>query len=420
MKPRKLSVQLLTILCLAALLFGQASQVWATQDFLFEDEIFMVAGKATPTVVKEKAVKQGKAAKQEKPTTLETTAESAILLEPTTGTIIFEKNVHKSLPPASVTKIMTLLIAVEAIEQGKANLKDRVKGTDESSGMGGSQIYLEVGEEFSLEELLISVAVGSANDASVAVAEYIGGSHDHFVAMMNAKAKALGLKDTKFVNAYGLPAEGHVTSAYDMAFILREAMKYPVFRRMTSIKEYGLRGGEFKLYNTNKLLWWYKGVDTGKTGWTTEAKYCLASSAEREGLRLIAVVMGSPEPRSHFRESIRLYNYGYARYRGVTVAEAGSQIKVLPVEKGTLNQFPVVAQGRIGLMVPKGQEKEISHRLVLPPSLEAPVVKGQKVGEVILIQKGKDIAKFALVAGIDVPKASLWQQLGRVISEVYN
>lgn len=400
MKRWKLRDKVMVILCSASLLFGQVGLAWATSEY---------HGKT-----------KERPSKEEKQTTFETTAESAVLMEPTTGAIIFEKNPHKSLPPASVTKIMTMLVATEAVEQGKASLKDRVKASEESSGMGGSQIYLEVGEEFSLEELLISVAVGSANDASVAVAEHIAGSHDEFVAMMNAKAKALGLKDSKFVNAYGLPAEGHVTSAYDMAIILREAMKSPVFRRLTAIREYGLRGGEFKLYNTNKLLWWYKGVDTGKTGWTNEAKYCLASSAERDGLRLIAVVMGTPEPRSHFRESIRLYNYGFARYRGVTVAEAGSQIKVLPVEKGTLNQVQVVAKGRIGLMVPKGQEKEISHRLVLPESLPAPLVKGQKVGEAVISQKGKDMAKFDLVAGGDVPKASLWQQLGRVFKEVYS
>lgn len=413
MKPRKLGVKVFAILCLAALSFGQVSLAWAIPDFLSEDEIYVVNGTGQDKPV------TGKPAKEEKQTSFVTTAESAILMEPTTGNIIFEKNAHKSLPPASVTKLMTLLIAIEAVDQGKASLKDRVKGSEESSGMGGSQIYLEVGEEFSLEELLISVAVGSANDASVAVAEHIAGSHQGFVDMMNEKAKSLGLKDTKFVNAYGLPAAGHVTSAHDMAVILREAMKYPVFRKMTSIKEYGLRGGEFKLYNTNKLLWWYKGVDTGKTGWTNEAKYCLASSAERDGLRLIAVVMATPEPRSHFRESIRLYNYGFARYRGVTVAEAGAQIKILPVEKGTVDKIQVVAKDRIGLMVPKGLEKEISHRLVLPENLLAPIAKGQKIGEVILSQKGKDVAKFDLVAGGNVPKASLWQQLGRVFEEVY-
>ncbi len=390
MKRWKFSNKILVMLCAISLFLGQV-------------------GLAIASVAAQPAV-----------SSFETTAEAAVLMEPTTGTIIFEKNAHKSLPPASVTKIMTLLVAVEAIEQGKCSLKDRVKATEEAAGLGGSQIYLEVGEEFSLEELLISVAVGSANDASVAVAEHIAGSHDEFVSLMNTKAHSLGLKDSKFINSYGLPAEGHVTSAYDMAVILREGMKYPLFRRITSLKEYNLRGGEFKLYNTNKLLWWYQGVDTGKTGWTNEAKYCLASSAERDGLRLIAVVLGSPEKRSHFRESIRLYNYGFAKYRGVTVAEPGAQIRILPVEKGTVDQVQIVAKSRIGIMVPKGKEKELSHRIVLPTSVQAPIFKGQKVGVAIISQNGKDVASFELIAGGSVTKAGLWQQIRNSFEQVYS
>ena len=203
---------------------------------------------------------------------------------------------------------MTLLIAAEAIESGKCNLSDIVTASEKASSLGGSQIYLEPGEQFTLKEMLISIAVGSANDSCVAVAEHIYGSHEEFVDVMNQKAKALGMKNTNFVNSYGLPAEGHYTSVYDVAILGREALKHPIITELTSIKEYDLRNGEFKLWNTNKLLWWYEGTDGFKTGWTQEAKYCLASTVERNGLRLICVVMGVPEVRGHFQESMKIYN----------------------------------------------------------------------------------------------------------------
>lgn len=361
--------------------------------------------------------------KPEKPKTvsssLETTAESAVLMEAGSGKVLFEKEPHKRLPMASVTKLMTMLLAVEAVEQGKFNLDDKVVTSENAWEMGGSQIYLEPGEEMSLWDMLLAVGVGSANDASVAVAEHIAGTEDVFIQMMNEKAAAIGLKNTHFANSHGLPAKEHYTSAYDMALILREGLKYPLFRKISAIKEYDLRGGAFKLWNTNKLLWWYDGADAGKTGWTEEAKYCLASSAERNGLRLIAVVLGTPEPKSHFRESEKLYNYGFARYKAVNMAEKEAVIKELKVGKGQAEKVDVLVAERVSVAVPKGEDKGFGSRLELPKQLDAPVKKGQVVGFYVVTKDGQEVQRVGLIAGDDVPKATLSRQIRRVLERVY-
>ncbi|OAT86461.1 D-alanyl-D-alanine carboxypeptidase family protein [Desulfotomaculum copahuensis] len=350
---------------------------------------------------------------------LETTADAAVLMENSTGRVLLAKEPDKELPMASVTKIMTLLLAVEAVEQGKVKLTDRVVTSENAWEMGGSQIYLEPGEEMSLEEMLIAVAVGSANDASVAVAEHVLGSEEAFVQAMNERAKQLGLKHTHFVNPTGLPAKGHYTSAHDMAVIMRECLKYPLFKRISSIYEYDLRGGEFKLWNTNKLLKWFQGTDAGKTGWTNEAKYCLASSAERDGLRLIAVVLGTPEPRSHFRESIKLYKYGFARFQAVKLAGKGETVKQLPVGKGVADKLAVVPAAPVSVVAPRGEQKGFAMRLELPARVTAPVVKGQKVGECVVVKNGREELRVPLVAGHDVPKAGLGQQIQRMFTRLY-
>lgn len=350
---------------------------------------------------------------------LETTAESAILMEASSGKVLWSKEADKELPMASVTKIMTLLLAFEALDQGKISYDDRVTASENAWKMGGSQIYLEPGEEMSMKEMLISVAVGSANDASVAVAEHIAGSVDAFVNMMNERAAELGCKHTRFANPTGLPAENHYTSARDMAIILREALKHPEFVKTSSIYRYDLRGGDFVLWNTNKLLKWYRGVDAGKTGWTNEAKYCLASTAKRDGLRLIAVVLGTPEPRSHFRETIKLFNYGFARYEAVNFARQGDNIKTVKVGKGTLDQVNVVASADIAVAVPKGHKERYRGRIDVPEEITAPVQKGQKVGEFVILEEGKEIQRVPLVAQNAVGRASVFQQMHKVLDNVF-
>lgn len=350
---------------------------------------------------------------------LETTAEAAILLEPYTNKIIYEKEPHKQLPMASVTKLMTLLLATEAVEEGEFKLTDMVVASENAWEMGGSQIYLEPGEEMSLWDMLTAIGLQSANDGCVAVAEHIAGSEEAFVQAMNDKARALGLENTNFVNCHGLTADNHYTSAYDLAIILKEGLKNPLFKKITAMKEHELRGGAFKLWNTNKMLWWYDGADAGKTGWTEAAKYCLASSAERDGLRLICVVLGTAEPKSHFNESTKILDYGFARYKAVNMAEQGTSVGTVNVSKGQVSSVDVLTAEKACVVVPKGEEKGFESQVELPNYISAPVLKGQEVGSYVVTKKGQEVLRVKLVAKEDVPKASIFLQMKRVIDSVY-
>lgn len=350
---------------------------------------------------------------------LETDAISAILMDAESGQILYEKEPNKELAPASVTKLMTLLVSADAVETGRVKLSDKVTASENACKLGGSQIYLEPGETFSLEEMLISIAVGSANDACVAVAEHISGTHEAFVAEMNKKAQELGAKNTHFANAYGLPAEGHYTSAYDLALMGREALKYPLVRKLTNMKEYDLRDGKFKLWNTNKLLWWYQGADGFKTGWTNEAKYCLASTVEREGLRLIAVVMGVPQVRGHFAESMKIYNYGFAKYAHKEFAPAGQKQGVVQVRKGIESEVVAVTEKALGVTVEKGKDKNIWAETKLNPDIEAPIKAGQKVGEIVLYRDNELLTTVNLVAEKAIGKAGMGQQINRTLRGVF-
>lgn len=350
---------------------------------------------------------------------IETEAASAVLMDAASGRILYEKESHKELPPASVTKIMTLLIAAEAVDSGKVKLTDIVTASENACKLGGSQIYLEPGETFTLEQMLIAIAVGSANDGCVAVAEHIDGTHEAFVEDMNRKAQELGLKNTHFANAYGLPAEGHYTSAYDLAVISREALKYPLIRKLTSIKEYDLREGKFKLWNTNKLLWWYPGADGLKTGWTNEAKYCLASTVERNGLRLICVVMGVPQVRGHFAESMKIYNYGFAKYEFKQFAPAGEKQGIVNISKGAENEIAALTEKAFGATVEKGKDKNFWVETKLNPEISAPIGKGQKLGELRLYQNDQLQASVNLIADHAVARAGLVDQLGRTLKGVF-
>ncbi|MCB8816467.1 D-alanyl-D-alanine carboxypeptidase family protein [Desulfosporosinus shakirovi] len=350
---------------------------------------------------------------------IETEATSAILMDAASGRILYEKEAQKELPPASVTKIMTLLVAAEAVASEKVKLTDIVTASENACKLGGSQIYLEPGETFTLEQMLIAIAVGSANDGCVAVAEHINGTHEAFVEEMNRKALELGLKNTHFANAYGLPAEGHYTSAYDLAMISKEALNYPLIRKLTSMKEYDLREGKFKLWNTNKLLWWYPGADGLKTGWTNEAKYCLASTVERNGLRLICVVMGVPQVRGHFAESMKIYNYGFAKYEFKQFAPAEEKQGVVKVSKGVENEIIAITEKSLGATVEKGKDKNFWVETKLNPEISAPIEKGQKLGEVLLYQNDQLQASVNLIADHPVAKAGLINQLGRTMKGVF-
>jgi D-alanyl-D-alanine carboxypeptidase (penicillin-binding protein 5/6) len=345
-------------------------------------------------------------------------APSAVLIEAHTGKILCQKNPHQRRAPASVTKVVTLLVAMDAVRDGKVEWDDQVTASEAAWEMGGSEIWLEPGEKMSFKEMLVAIAVGSANDACVAVAEHIAGSEKAFVELMNGKAKELGLKNTMFVNVHGLPAKGHYTSAYDMSVFCREAARYPEFLELTNIKHYKLRKGKTQLDNTNKLLWYYDGSDGFKTGWTTEANYCLASTVKRNELRLICCVFGIPEVGGHFKESMSLFDWGFANYTFKRLLKPGEVVGEAPVGKGALDHVAAVAPQGAGVLTPKGDDKKVRTEVKLLPSIDAPVSKGDIVGELRIIVDGKTSEKVTLEAQRDVPRGSFWRQLKKGFSSL--
>lgn len=350
---------------------------------------------------------------------VEVEAEAYILMDADSGKVLLAKNEHKRLPPASMTKLMTMILAAQDLEEGKVTVKDKVVASEEAWKMGGSQIYLEPGEEMTFEDMMIAIAVSSANDACVAVAEHLEGTHQNFVDRMNRQAKMLGLKNTHFVNSYGLPAENHYSSAYDLAVMARYALQYPKILEYTSIKEYNLRQGEFKLFNTNKLLWWYEGTDGFKTGWTSEAKYCLTATAKRDGLRLIGVVMASPNQNGNHRDMMKLFNYGFAKYAFKSFFSQGSVCGVVQVGKGIKERVEVIAEEDVGSIVEKGQEKKITMEKRLPAYVDAPVVQGQKLGEIRVYNDGDLVKEVNLVAAEDIPRSGLLKEILKMLAETY-
>lgn len=351
-------------------------------------------------------------------TDLATTAQSAILMDGN-GTILFEKNSHKPLPPASVTKSMTLLLAVEAVERGQVSLADPVTITENSWHQGGSQIWLEPGERMTLQELLTAIAVVSANDAAVAVMEHVYGSEQAAIDGMNQRAQSLGMVNTHFANVNGLPVPEHYMSAYDTALIAKEAVKHPLYMELCGIKEYWLRDGKNWLVNTNKLLWWYKGADGLKTGWTQEAQYCFVGTAKREGLRLISVVFATPEPRSHLRESMKLFDWGFANFTALPIVEAGGAVERLLVNKGTEKEIQLVAAQDLNLIIGKGQNKNLQKKVIADERITAPIVQGQKYGELVVLKDGVEVGKVDLVAEKSIEKASLLRTFTNMITNLF-
>jgi D-alanyl-D-alanine carboxypeptidase (penicillin-binding protein 5/6) len=336
------------------------------------------------------------------------------------GTILYDKDGHKRLPPASVTKVMTLLLAVEAVEQERMKLTDEIYTSENAWRQGGSQIWLEPGEKMTAKEMMTAVAVVSANDSAVALMEHIYGSEQAAVEAMNKRAESLGLTDTHFANVNGLPTPDHYMSAYDTALIVKEAVQHPLYMELCNIKEFWLRDGKNWLVNTNKLLWWYKGGDGLKTGWTEEAKYCFAGTAKRDGLRLIAVVFATPEPRSHLRESMKLMDWGFANFAALSMAEEGAVIERIAVNKGTEKEVQLVAARDLTLLLGKGQNKNLQKKVVADASLNAPIIQGQKYGELVILRDGQEVGKVDLVAEKTIKKAGFIQTLQNMITNLFN
>nr|WP_231705904.1 D-alanyl-D-alanine carboxypeptidase family protein [Effusibacillus lacus] len=335
-------------------------------------------------------------------------AVSAILMDAATGQILFEKNSHEKLPPASITKIMTMLLVMEALESGKVKLTDKIRTSERAASMGGSQVYLEPGEEMTLEDMMKAIALGSANDASVAVAEHLAGSEEEFVRLMNERAEQLGMKNTHFSNCNGLPVENHYTSAHDIAVMSRELLKHELILKWTSMYQDYLRKETekpFWLVNTNKLVRFYQGVDGLKTGFTQESKYCLSATAKRGDFRVIAVVLGEPTSPTRNAEIAGMFDWAFANYFSEPIYKKGEIVQQAQVDKGSPGTIPLLAQDTIGILMKKGEKKDaFTYRVEYVP-VKAPVQKGTVVGHVVIYKNGQETARSNIVAGQDVEKA---------------
>ncbi|WP_374719757.1 D-alanyl-D-alanine carboxypeptidase family protein [Parageobacillus toebii] len=346
-------------------------------------------------------------------------AKSAILIERDTGTVLYEKNAHEKLPPASMTKIMTMLLIMEAIDKGELSYKEKVRASEYAASMGGSQIFLEPGEEMTVDELLRGIAIGSGNDASVAMAERIAGSEEAFVEMMNKKAKELGLKNTSFQNATGLPAEGHYSSAYDMAMMARELLKYEDITKYTGMYEDYLRENtdkKFWLVNTNRLVKFYPGVDGLKTGFTSEAKYCLTATAKKNGMRVIAVVFGASTPKDRNAQITKMLDYAFSQYKTHPVYKRNEIIARVNVSKGKKKAIALVTSEPISVLTKKGQSiDQIEKVIQTKENVKAPIKKGDELGVLILKQNGKELLRSPIVAKENVAEASWWDLFKRTL-----
>ena len=352
---------------------------------------------------------------------LELSGKSACLMDVSTGTVLYEKNPHEKLAPASVTKVMTMLLIMEAIDSGKIKWDDTVTASESAAAKGGSQIYLKVGETMSVSDMVKSIAVSSANDCACAMAEHLAGSESAFVDMMNARAKELGMNDTHFVNCTGLDddenAKDHLTSAYDIALMSRELLKnHPDIKKFTTIWMDTVRDGAFGLSNTNKMVRFYSGCTGLKTGFTSGAGYCLSASAEREGLELIAVVMGCDTSANRFAACKSMLDYGFANF-ALVQPELPADSNV-PVKLGVSDFASAVPAQETKLLIDKAQRGSVTTEVTLEESVTAPVSQGQRLGT-LRIKAGEQIlTEVPMVAQDAVPRLSYGQVIIRVLKQV--
>ncbi len=326
------------------------------------------------------------------------TAPSAVLMDASTGEVLYEKSPHEIRPCASITKVMTLLLVMEAIESGKLSLSDNITASAHAASMGGSDIWLEQGETMTADEMIKATIVASANDAAVALAEHISGTEDEFVGAMNKRAKELKMNDTVFMNCNGLDEDGHVTSAYDVAVMSRELIKHRKILEYSNIWMDELRGGKTQLVNTNKLLKSYKGITGLKTGTTSKAGSCISATAERDGLSLIAVVLGSESGKSRFSDAAKLLDFGFANYTMYTPDIPEEAVTEIAVKSGMSDTVGTVSSAGDKILIKKGSESGITSEVILPSEIDAPVDKGAVIGKVIYKSGGKQIAECPVTA----------------------
>ena len=352
---------------------------------------------------------------------LEVAGKSAVLMDMATGTVLYEQNPHEKLAPASVTKVMTMLLIMEAIDSGKISWDDTVTVSETAAAKGGSQIYLKVGETMSVSDMLKSVAVSSANDCACALAEHIAGSESSFVEKMNIRATQLGMKDTHFVNCTGLDddenAKEHLTSAYDIAIMSRELMlNHPDIQKFTTIWMDTIRNGAFGLSNTNKLVRFYPGATGLKTGFTSSAGYCLSATAQRDGLSLIAVILGSKTSQERFAGCKAMLDYGFANF-ALAKPELPTENSI-PVKLGTQKYVTAVPGEDVKLLIDKGQKDQLNIQVALEETLTAPVSKGQKVGTLTVRVGEQVLNQVPMVAKDAVPRLTWWELFVQMLQKL--
>lgn len=354
---------------------------------------------------------------------LKVDAKSALLMDYNTGELIYRLNENDRLAPASITKIMTLLLGMESISSGKIKLDDQVVVSNYASSIGGSTVFLEAGEIQPLEELFKAISIRSANDAAVAVAEHISGTEDKFVQLMNQRAKELGMTNTRFENASGLPNKDHYISAYDVALMSKELIKHESVIEWLSTYMYDMEVGIKKpsiqtMVNTNRLIKEYEGANGIKTGSTNEAGFCLSGSAKRGDLHLISVVMGADSSKARFDETKKIFDYGFANYESISIGKEGDLITVLPIGKGKLTEVNLTLNRDAYILLPKGGEGKVTKELRLPNNLiDAPILLGQELGNLEIFLDGEKVDDIKLISNINIPKASFINILDRTVKK---
>ncbi len=348
------------------------------------------------------------------------TAESSILMEVSTGKILYESKSNEELAPASMTKIMTILLIMEAIDTQKITLNDEVLITNNAASMGGSQVFLEAGSKMKVEELLKSIAIASANDSSVAMAEHLSGTTGAFLTQMNNRCRELGCKNTNFMNVHGLDENNHYSSAKDMALMARELLKYEKILEYTTIYEEYLKkpdGSTTWMVNTNKLIRYYNGLDGLKTGFTDNAGYCLTSTAKRNDMRLISVVMKEPTPNARNSDTIGLLNYGFSNYKVKTILDTNKILGKVEVIKGKTKNVEIILKENATNLENINEEKKYTYNILTKP-VKAPIKKGDIVGTLEIIESGKVISKFDITVKEDVKKANIWDLYKRNLNTI--
>ena len=351
--------------------------------------------------------------------TLDIKAKSVVLMEPNTGKVLYESNSDEKLPPASITKIMSLLLVMEAIDRGDISLETVVTASEHACSMGGSQIWLEPGETMTVNDLLKAAVIASANDACVALGETVAGSEEGFVALMNDRANELGMTNTHFVNCTGLDAEEHLTTAYDVALMSSTLIKHDLIKDYSTVWMETLRDGKSELVNTNKLVRFYEGTTGLKTGTTSTAKYCLSATAERNGVELVAVVMAGESSNDRFNGAKKLLDYGFANYNYSSIEAGIEENTELEVLKGTEKTVEIQPQGTLNVLLPKSASGKIERKTVLSENVTAPVKKGDILGTVTVTLDGEQLGEIPLVANEDVGRLTLGVTFAMILKGLF-